>query len=216
MFTVFAKEIRTKNTKRVPKNKMLIVGLCGSKGVGKDTCADYLVSRYGFHKISFAGPLKQVCRDLFLFTEEQCTDPTRKEVVDERWGISPRQAFQMIGTDWVRSQFDTLFWIHRIKWELQNLSGRHDKIVISDVRFENEKDFVHHDMSGHMLGITRSPCSLYSANDPHPSEVDCLGFWDSLDTVLKNDDTPESFYKKIDAWYESILEKTNLKPRTCD
>jgi hypothetical protein len=31
----------------------MIFGICGFKSSGKDTIADYLVSRYGFKKLSF-------------------------------------------------------------------------------------------------------------------------------------------------------------------
>jgi len=37
---------------------MMIIGLFGEIGAGKDTIADYLVSRYGFHKITMSDIIK--------------------------------------------------------------------------------------------------------------------------------------------------------------
>ena len=84
----------------------MIVGLIGKKGHGKDTFADYLVQHYDFVKLSFAEPLKKVCKELFLLTDEQLYDPMEKEKVDERWGKSPRQLMQIIGTDILRRYYD--------------------------------------------------------------------------------------------------------------
>lgn len=38
----------------------MIIGITGVAGSGKDTAADYLVSKYGFTKVSFAAILKNM------------------------------------------------------------------------------------------------------------------------------------------------------------
>lgn len=44
---------------------MLILGLTGAAGAGKDTVADYLSERYGFVKLAFAGVLRQEVQKAF-------------------------------------------------------------------------------------------------------------------------------------------------------
>ena len=104
---------------------MTLLGLLGRKRVGKDTVADHLVQEYGYQKISMADPLKDVLRVLFLFGDEQLYGDL-KEVIDERWGISPRQALQFVGTNIFRDCLGGLipgigndFWVRRCEYGLQ-------------------------------------------------------------------------------------------------
>jgi len=179
---------------------MILIGVCGKKYSGKDTMADYLVSRYGFQKRSFAGPLKDACRHLFHFSEAQCHDPRQKDVVDPRWNISPRQAFQMVGTDWVRRQFHRNFWVERMRFELMGF-GPKDRVVLCDVRFENEKDLVL-ELGGSMWGIQRP--SLRHRKDEHESEMSMDSFFASL-PLLENNGSVQEFYSKIDAYINVVF-----------
>ena len=62
----------------------MIIGLCGKKRVGKDTFADYLVDNYNFDKYAFANPLKEACRIMFCFNDEQLYGD-QKEDFDSNW-----------------------------------------------------------------------------------------------------------------------------------
>lgn len=126
---------------------MVIIGICGQKRHGKDTIANYLVDKYGFIKMSYAQPIKDICEKLFHFNGEQL-DGKLKETIDDVWGFTPRQAFQFIGTDLFRDQFKQLspnigedIWAFRLNQEINlALSNSHQTqhICISDVRFDNE------------------------------------------------------------------------------
>jgi len=83
---------------------MTIIGLIGIKRSGKDTFADYIVEKYGYEKYSFAGPLKDACKIMFCLNNEQI-DGNLKEVIDPRFGISPRHMFQFMGTEVMRELF---------------------------------------------------------------------------------------------------------------
>jgi len=48
----------------------LLIGVSGSAGAGKETVANYLVDGAGFVKVSFADPLKRICKDVFDFSDE--------------------------------------------------------------------------------------------------------------------------------------------------
>lgn len=58
-----------------------IIGVAGRKYNGKDTVADYLVDKFGYTKIAFVGPLKEVCHVLFSFSHEQLHG-SLKETID--------------------------------------------------------------------------------------------------------------------------------------
>ena len=52
------------------------VAFAGKMQVGKTTSADYLVQKYGFVKLSFAGKLKEIAKDLW---PEHCGQRKAKE-----------------------------------------------------------------------------------------------------------------------------------------
>lgn len=168
----------------------MIIGLAGRKGVGKDTAADYIISHYRFQKLAFADPLKEICRILFLLNDAQLYDPIEKERVDERWGWSPRQMFQKIGTDICRNHIRPDIWIHHMQLRIHP----NKNFVISDVRFENERKWIEEN-GGIVLFIDRFTSS--TQNDNHESEN--LDFFQPLsDIVVYNNDSKESLYKQLD------------------
>lgn len=57
---------------------MLIIGVCGKAGSGKDTIADILVRDHGFVKVAFADPLKRICKDIYDFSDDQLWGPSEK------------------------------------------------------------------------------------------------------------------------------------------
>ena len=114
----------------------MIIGLTGKAGSGKDTVADYLVDKYNFKKISFAGVLKQGMKTLFDFSDDQLHHPIVKEQPDARWGKSPRELMQWLGTDILRKNIRPDFFIVHVESLIKKYKD--SNIVISDVRFEDE------------------------------------------------------------------------------
>src|SRR5579863_3132559 len=51
--------------------EFVIIGITGRKRSGKDTVGNYLVEHYGFVKVSFADTLKEACKIIFGFSDEQ-------------------------------------------------------------------------------------------------------------------------------------------------
>lgn len=127
---------------------MQVIGLLGRKRVGKDTAANYLVSRYQYHKVSIARPLKEGCSILFNLSWDQVYGNT-KDTLDWRYQCTPREILNTIGTNTIRKEFGADFWIKRAFTNL-----KHDKIIISDIRFENEIEKIH-SMGGLVIKIER-------------------------------------------------------------
>jgi dephospho-CoA kinase len=62
---------------------VLIIGLAGKAGTGKDTIADYLVRKYGFVKFAFSDALYQEVQDAFgLEDQDLLRNRDTKEVAD--------------------------------------------------------------------------------------------------------------------------------------
>src|SRR5438045_2338658 len=98
----------------------MIIGILGFKRAGKDTVADYIVSNYGFEKMILSQPLKEACKILFNFTDEQLYG-NLKEIVDSNWKTSPRKIMQYLGTDILRNDINKIipninnnFWINLV------------------------------------------------------------------------------------------------------
>lgn len=123
----------------------MLIGLTGVAGVGKDTVADYLVTRYGFEKKSFAGPLKRVLlemdpiigMDLHYTGQMIHLSNALKDLGED--GVKKiyplyRRYLQRLGTEGIR-EIDDEFWITAALRDLDTANG---KYVFTDVRFPNE------------------------------------------------------------------------------
>jgi len=88
------------------------IGLCGEKGCGKDTIANFLVDHFDYTKVSFACSVKKIVSELFDWPYELLLGETEesriwRETMDEWWtlklnmgrDITPRFILQNIGTD---------------------------------------------------------------------------------------------------------------------
>jgi hypothetical protein len=129
----------------------MVIGIAGFAGSGKGTVADVLVQEYGFHKISFADAVKDAVSAVFGWQRqllEGDTDESRefRECRDSWWSeklgynMTPRLAMQLMGTEAGRDVFHKDIWLHAVNNKLRMTP--HEHIVIPDVRFKNEIDFV--------------------------------------------------------------------------
>jgi hypothetical protein len=145
----------------------------GKKTAGKSTVADLLKLESGQYEmvdiLAFANPLKRAVKELFLFSDNQLYGD-QKEVIDERWGVSPRQVMQLLGTEFCRDRISPDFWTKRMRFEIA--SSEYPVIIIDDVRFENEAE-----MCDYVVLVERSGLS---SKDEHRSEQIPYGHADDL------------------------------------
>jgi hypothetical protein len=164
-----------------------LVGIVGHAGVGKDTAAIYLNSRYqNVYGEAFAGPLKKACAEMFGIDLVDFHDRAAKELTSPFWGISPRKIAQFVGTDLVRFHMAELlglqaadnFWIRRLEGRLTgelvtpDNEGEYDEtdiVCITDVRFQNEYDWILEN-GGKILHIIRPGCDGNVGIPGHYSE----------------------------------------------
>lgn len=184
----------------------MIIGVLGRKGSGKDTIADHIVKKYNFEKMQFAEPLKNACKVLFDFTDEQLYG-SLKETIDPQWGVTPRHVLQYVGTDMFRNHINGLipntdnnFWVNLMKNKYLKKceQDKNTKVIVSDVRFQNEIDIIHK-LNGKVIKLMRPSLSN---NDAHESEknIDLL----DGDFTIINDGTLEELYSKVDKILDGI------------
>lgn len=183
--------------------KMVLIGLVGKKGSGKDTLKDYITkNNNNIISYAFADPLKEICGILFQLSQEQLYghQSIKEKKIDEL-NVSPRILFQRIGTNLFRNELlnvlpemkDVLkndsIWIFAFKrWYKKN---KHKNVIVSDVRFENEAKSIR-EMGGILIYIDR-----YSNNcDQHESEKNIEKI--KCDFVIKNKSTIIDLYKNFD------------------
>jgi hypothetical protein len=186
---------------------MVLVAVLGRKRSGKDTFSDYIIQKYGFIKYSFADPLKKGIQAFFNLSNEQLYDEKLKETIDERWGVTPRTLFQVIGTDIFQHTIKSFLpelkgeprkhWVILFKeWYLDLMQKNPNLLVIiSDARFLHELTEIK-ELGGIIIKIIR-PLSENNG-DSHQSEKEIDDIPEELiNYKIKNDSSLDAFYQKI-------------------
>jgi hypothetical protein len=139
----------------------MIIGIVGFAGSGKGTVGDILVRDYNFVKMSFADSLKDAVSAIFGWDRnllEGDTEESRifREAKDEWWSdklnyhVTPRNILQKMGTEAGRNVFHDQVWIHSLARRVHN----HKDVVIPDVRFPNEVNFIREN-GGFVIRVVR-------------------------------------------------------------
>lgn len=126
---------------------MRLIGLTGPAGSGKDTVARLLCEQHGFVQIAFADPLRAMLKAGLGLTDEELHRRDLKEAPLEWLGKSPRQLLQTLGTEWGRRQVHPHLWLELAARRIAQIKASSPclhiaGIVVSDVRFDNEADFI--------------------------------------------------------------------------
>jgi hypothetical protein len=176
----------------------MLIGLSGTKGSGKSTCARYLVSKHGFHEYSFAEAVKLICKTLGAPFRSLYGSQLEKEQIIPWLGVSGRELMQVVGTELFREQLPRFLpnfkpgkdiWVKIIEEKIRRLSK--NNIVISDVRFDNEAAMIQKN-KGIVIVISREN-SVKS--DAHASEKGICNY----DMVVSNDGDILDTYSILDS-----------------
>ena len=117
----------------------MIIGIVGVAGSGKTIVARHLVEQAGYHRLSFAAPLKRMLRAGFGLTDDQIDGHLKMTSDPHLNGRSPRYLMQTLGTEWGRRIVGPDVWASVWAREASTVSG---PIVADDVRFANEADAI--------------------------------------------------------------------------
>ena len=109
------------------------VALIGPKGAGKSTLAAFLAQEHGYHRLSFADPLRALAAWAYGPVDKEQLYTVRHG--DQEEVMSGRTLLQRLGTEAIRA-FDEEFWLRCAARTLDENSG---PWVIDDCRFPNER-----------------------------------------------------------------------------
>jgi hypothetical protein len=172
---------------------MKILGLTGLPRSGKDSIADYLCAisnGHGYIRRSFAHPLKQAAAILLgrEMWEMEGRHGFDREAILPEWGFNTRWFLQVFGTECLRNQVAQDFWIKCMRNSLP--SNPYTKVVITDVRFDNEAALVR-ELGGTVIEVRRP--SVSSASN-HVSDKGVVA-----DSVILNTGTLQDLWAAVDA-----------------
>ena len=184
----------------------MIIGLCGRMRSGKTEIAK-ICEEYGYEKLYFALPLKQLCADILDISIDELNRAKNEgidigvtigkdicDILSEETEIpldvvtetcdgvlisNVRQMLQFIGTDLIR-KYKTDWHVNRIR----AMIDENKNYVIDDVRFPNEKKMIE-DLGGDCWFVTRTTLDNISN---HESETS-LTWKDCWNKVIINDTT---------------------------
>jgi hypothetical protein len=203
-----------------------VIGVFGPARSGKDTFYK-LLARHRSHvdRIAFADPLKEMCREIFDFSEAQLFGKLKDEP-DERYPrgddyLTPRYALQQLGTEWGRECYENVWVDYAFRKINERLSGfrvtnkptedvkgttgkgssiidRTDLVVITDVRFINELKAVRA-AGGYIVKLERPRRGLKGEAATHASERDFEApeALEHVDVVIENDGSLDDYESKV-------------------
>lgn len=197
----------------IPLSSLQLIGISGHAGVGKDTVAQYLAEKYqNVYGEAFADPLKRACAAAFGLPLEHFHDREIKEQ-ESIWGPSPRKIAQFVGTEMFRNGLnnlipfpDTSHWIRLLEMRLTGLSAPPegqgfyspgDTVIIADVRFQDEADWIQQN-GGVLLTLERRGCNGNVGIQGHASEAGFNSLRPERSWHVNNDSTLEALYETVD------------------
>jgi len=158
------------------------IAFSGKMQVGKTTSAEYLVRKYGFVKLSFAGKLKEIAHDLFPEQFEK--------------GEKPRKLLQDLGIK--MREIDEDIWARYVIRKVESLP-KESNVAIDDLRFLNEYEAIKN-VGFFVVRIVRDvPPSPFS-NHQSETEVEKMPF----DWVIYNTSSFGRLYEALDRILMSV------------
>jgi len=142
-----------------------IIGIAGKARTGKNTLAAFIQAQYGgTYPYAFAEPMRAMLKVGFGIDFDTEYWNTHKEREIPVLGKSPRQLLQKLGTEWGRELINPDVWLILAQGALHN---RGAGMVVTDVRFENEAQWVRKNR-GTIIHLERKAAPSIN---PHKSEA---------------------------------------------
>ena len=184
----------------------MVIGFAGRCRSGKTVLSE-VCEKYGYQRLSFALPLKQLCADILdisidelnraknenipieitigkdvceiLSEETNIPIETTTEICDGKYLHTVRDMLQFIGTDYIR-KYNSDWHVNRIREMIED----NVNYVIDDVRFPNEKRMIE-ELGGDCWFVTRTTLDNVSN---HESETS-ITWKDCMNKVIVNNST---------------------------
>ena len=198
-----------------------IIGLVGRAGAGKDTVASILQDAYGHIPLAFADALREEICEAFGIDIDALVNRFSKEQPSQALAISrckdsrfanrmvalaedpylprsPRQIMRWWGTEFRRDCDSSTYWTDRLHERIEShLRSGARKIVVTDVRFFNEAEFVRM-LGGEIWRIQRDSADAVHADHQSESEQDRI----EADRCISNNRTLGNLVENVLVTYE--------------
>lgn len=177
---------------------MILIGITGKAGAGKDSIGDVLYQDHHFARTSFAAPIKEAICVMLDEPMSKWNDRVWKETVIPSLGVTPRYMAQTLGTEWGRYLINKDIWLNLAMAKAKTIN-----LVITDVRFENEAAAVR--KAGTLVHVHRSVIGETIDNMSHASE---LGITPHPDDIhISNNGTLQQLEHEAGVVYQIILDR---------
>ena len=211
----------------------MILGLCGRLQSGKSEIAK-ICEQYGYERLYFALPLKQLCADLLNISidelnkakvertdigvtiyEDMCqiiseeTEIPLEKVTEICYGVTikdVRHMLQFIGTDLIR-KYNTDWHVNKIR----AMINKDKNYVLDDTRFPNEKKMIE-ELGGECWFIVRPTLDNISN---HESETS-LTWKDCWNKVIINDTTLSNLQFKWETFISNYERSRTIRDKEFD
>jgi 50S ribosomal subunit-associated GTPase HflX len=175
----------------------MIIGLTGYAQSGKDTVANILVEKYGFERIAFADPIRDM---LFEMNPNYNDTLLQQAVTSQGWdevkkNSIVRRMLQNLGVG-ARKVLGEDVWIIAALRKIDDVNKHY---VITDVRFENEAVIINQ-LNGKLWRVIRP--GVEAVNN-HISEHEMNGY--KVDGELHNGGTLEELKLSIKLQMDLLL-----------
>lgn len=182
-----------------------VIGVTGFARHGKDTVGEYISRNYGYTRLGFADTLKSMAYTLNPIVERNAAPRRLRDVVDQHgWEEAKqlpevRRVLQSLGTECVRDHLGPDSWVEAMA--ARHAALGHFPIVITDVRFPNEAEYVKR--NGVLLRVYR-PRFDNGMDSSHPSEANIPNLPANFE--LHNSGTLNELYLQVDAVMRDLQE----------
>lgn len=182
-------------------NPMLLIGITGKAGSGKDTVGETLRDFYGVALTSFAWPIKKAISAMLGTPMELWADRKWKEKIHPATGRSPRFMAQTLGTEWGREIIDPEIWVDLALQRLYEAGW--PRAAITDLRFDNEARVIREE-GGVIIHVHRDDCGEVD-NINHASEAGILPW--GTDMFINNNGSLRDLGERTHEVMQQILKQ---------
>lgn len=176
----------------------LIVGITGPARSGKNEAETILQKYYGFRPDSFAAPIRELVMRLLGLKTLAELDAVKEIPQDLFGGKTPRYVMQTLGTEWGREMISPTLWVDSLFYRNKN----EVRLVISDVRFENEARAIK-ERGGYIIKVDRPDVRISESSHASEAGID----EDLIDFFILNDEGLPEYHKDVSKVTQNILER---------
>lgn len=209
-------------------NAFKVIGLHGGKRTGKDTIAKYLIENHGYARVAFADAVRELLLRVNPWIQINWDDPEHIAiqyvfgdeaferlsdlVADLGWDDAKeiadvRRLLQQHGES-ARDVLDPQVWIHKAHNEVKKHIEAGTNVVITDLRYPNEAEYVRDIWSGPVARVIndRAPKGdTHKSEQPIPDRL--------ISFPIENNGTLDELHEKIEANFFNRVLREGVTPK---